>query len=131
MHPFPPSPAFTRMIASSINIRLPIHFSVCKGNAADLRSFHSEAVESQALRKLLAFLQVLASLAGLPAHDDVLRTDMTPEKLLAISATIFVCALGAIVLMQLFTGRINLRGLLAAKDGSTSISPERVQLLIL
>jgi hypothetical protein len=42
----------------------------------------------------------------------------------------FLCALAAVVLFQLATGRINLNGLVTQKDGSYQVSPERIQLLL-
>lgn len=56
---------------------------------------------------------------------------MTPGKLLDLVVGSFVFAVMVIVLLQMLTGGINLRGLLGAKDGSANVSPERVQLLAL
>ena len=42
----------------------------------------------------------------------------------------FLYALGAVVLYQMLTGRINLSGLLTQKDQSNQTSPERIQLLL-
>jgi len=42
----------------------------------------------------------------------------------------FLGLLGAIVVYRLLTRQINLRGLLLRKNGSGSLSPERVQLLL-
>jgi hypothetical protein len=41
----------------------------------------------------------------------------------------FVYVLAAVVVFQLLTGRINLKGLIFAKDGSGQVSAARVQLL--
>ena len=56
---------------------------------------------------------------------------MASDRILILLLSAFVYATIAIVSLQLFTGRINLRGLLGAKDGKTSVTPERVQLLLL
>jgi hypothetical protein len=42
----------------------------------------------------------------------------------------FLCALAAVVVYQMLTGRINLNGLLAQKNRTGQTSPERIQLLI-
>lgn len=56
---------------------------------------------------------------------------MTPGRLLDLVVWGFVLAVLVIVVLRIFTGSINLRGLLGAKDGSGNVSPERVQLLAL
>ena len=56
---------------------------------------------------------------------------MSPDKILALQLSAFAYGLAVIVLFQLLTGRINMQGLLGAKDGLTNVSPERVQLLVL
>jgi hypothetical protein len=56
---------------------------------------------------------------------------MFPERILVLELMGFVLGLAVIVVFQLLTGHINMRGLLAAKDRSTNVSPERVQLLVL
>lgn len=42
----------------------------------------------------------------------------------------FLCLLAATLVFRMLTGRINLNRLLARKDGSVGVSPERVQLLV-
>ena len=42
----------------------------------------------------------------------------------------FLYALGAVVIYQMLTGRINVSGLLTKKDQSNQTSPERIQLLL-
>ncbi len=42
----------------------------------------------------------------------------------------FLYVLGGVLVFQLLTRRINLQGLIFRKDGSGSISPERIQLLV-
>ena len=51
---------------------------------------------------------------------------MSPDKILALQLSAFAYGLAVIVLFQLLTGRINMQGLLVAKDGLTNVSPERV-----
>ncbi|HZD31720.1 MAG TPA: hypothetical protein VE779_08660 [Candidatus Angelobacter sp.] len=55
---------------------------------------------------------------------------LTPLRILHIEATAFLWGLGAVVAYQMFTGQINLQGLLSRKDGSGQTSPERIQLLM-
>ena len=55
---------------------------------------------------------------------------MALARILDLELLSLLWALGAAIVFQLLTRRINLRGLLSAKDGSVGISPGRVQLLI-
>ncbi len=55
---------------------------------------------------------------------------MSPLRILDYEMLGFVYALGAAVVFQLLTRRINLQGLFFRKDGSGSFSPERIQLLV-
>ena len=52
------------------------------------------------------------------------------ERVLAIEAQGFLLALAVCLVFQMLTGRINLRGLLMAKNGSGQVTPGRVQLLL-
>ena len=54
---------------------------------------------------------------------------MSPARILGYELLGFVYVLAAVVLFQLLTGRINLKGLIFAKDGSGQVSAARVQLL--
>ena len=56
---------------------------------------------------------------------------MSPGRVLQLELWGFALALLAVVVIKILTASINLRGLLAAKDSSTNVSPERVQLLVL
>ncbi|HXY49392.1 MAG TPA: hypothetical protein VEI01_08075 [Terriglobales bacterium] len=51
-------------------------------------------------------------------------------RLLHLEALGILYGLVAAVVYQMFTGQINLHGLLLHKDGSGRVSPERIQLLV-
>ena len=55
---------------------------------------------------------------------------MSIARALHLELVAFLFALTAVVVFQMLTGRINVRGLLTPKDGSSRTSPERIQLLI-
>lgn len=55
---------------------------------------------------------------------------MSLDKIISWEAMAFVAALAVIVAYKMFTGGINVNGLLQMKDGSGRVSPERVQLLL-
>jgi hypothetical protein len=55
---------------------------------------------------------------------------MTPLALLRFEGEAFLGVLAATLAYRMLTRRINLRRLLARKDGSGTVSPERVQLLM-
>ena len=55
---------------------------------------------------------------------------LSPTRILHIEALALLYGLVAAVVWQLFTGQINLQGILQRKDGSGETSPERVQLLL-
>jgi hypothetical protein len=55
---------------------------------------------------------------------------MDPVELLRLEGEAFLGVLAATLAYRMLTRRINLRHLLARKDGSHGVSPERVQLLL-
>lgn len=55
---------------------------------------------------------------------------MSPVRILDYGLLGFLYALGAVVVFQMLTRRVNLRGLIFRKDGSGRVSPERIQLLL-
>lgn len=56
---------------------------------------------------------------------------MSTLRILDYEALGFLYALGAGVAFQVLTRRINLQRLLFRKDGSGTVSPERIQLLVI
>ena len=55
---------------------------------------------------------------------------MTLSRILHFEVLAFLYALGATVLFQILTRRINLAGVLGQKDGDGQVSPGRIQLLL-
>jgi hypothetical protein len=55
---------------------------------------------------------------------------MNAVELLRLEGEAFLVVLAAMLAYRMLTRRINLRSLLARKDGSDGVSPERVQLLL-
>jgi len=55
---------------------------------------------------------------------------LTPIRIMHFEALGFLYGLAAVVIYQLFTGQVNLQGLLQRKDGTGQTSPERIQLFL-
>jgi len=55
---------------------------------------------------------------------------ISPTRIMHFEALGFLYGLAALVTYQLFTGQINLQGLMQRKDGTGQTSPERIQLLL-
>jgi hypothetical protein len=53
-----------------------------------------------------------------------------PIHILRLESMGFLCLLAATLVYRMLTGRMNLSRLLARKNGSAGVSPERVQLLM-